>query len=194
MSESLSKLFGSPARVKLLRLFLFNPKLTFTVPDAAQRARVPERTTRREIGVFSAAGLVKRARLRKGSGARYGLNCEFQFLAAFQNLLLNAPTRGQDIASRVRTTGAVKLVVLSGVFVGEWGGRLDIFIVGDRVKERKLRDRIRRLESEIGKELRYALLTTDDFLYRINISDRLVRDVLDYPHTVVLDKLNVGVK
>ena len=88
----------------------------------------------------------------------------------------------------------LKLVVLSGIFVGEWDLQLDLFIVGDRMQERKLRDRIKQLEAEIGKELRFALLSSEDFYYRHNMNDKLVRDVLDYPHKIVVDKLNIRLK
>lgn len=192
-SDPLSKLFGSAARVKLLRLFLFNPRLSFTVPDAALRARVPERTARREINTFASAGLVKRARLRS-PGARYGLNPDFEYLSAMQSLLINAPERGADIAERLRSGGPLKLIILSGIFVGEWEGRLDILLVGDRIKEQKLRSAVRRLEAELGKEVRYSLLTQEQFFYRIGLNDHLVRDILDYPHKIVLDRLNIGLK
>lgn len=192
-SDPLSKLFGSAARVKLLRLFLFNPRLSYTVPDAAQRSRVPERAARREITLFANAGLIKRARLRS-AGARFALNTDFEYLTALQNLLLNAPERGADIAERLKGIGAIKLIILSGIFLGEWEGRLDLLVVGDRVKDKKLRAAVRRLEAELGKEVRYSLLTSEQFLYRLGLSDHLVRDVLDYPHTIVLDKLQIGLK
>ena len=192
-SDPLTKLFGSAARVKLLRLFLFNPRVAYTTPDAAARARVPERAARREINLFSAAGLIKRARLRS-RGARWSLNPDFRYLTAMQDLLLNAPARAEDIAARLRGVGALKLVVLSGIFVGEWDGRLDLLVVGDRVKEKKLRAAVRRLEAELGKEVRYSMLLTEEFLYRLGLNDHLVRDVLDYEHNIVLDKLHIGLK
>lgn len=192
-SDPLCKLFGSAARVKLLRLFLFNPRLSYTVPDAATRSRVAERAARREIHLFCSAGLIKRARLRS-AGARYALNTDFGYLSALQSLLLNAPARGADIAERLKSSGVVKLVILSGIFMGEWDGRLDILVVGDRMKEKKLRAAVRRLESELGKEVRYSLLTSEQFFYRMGLNDHLVRDVLDYPHKIVLDKLNIGLK
>jgi hypothetical protein len=192
-NDPLSKLFSSTARVKLLRLFLFNPRSTYTVPDAANHARVPERTVRKELNIFAAAGLIKRARLRS-PGARFGLNPEFRYLAAMQDLLINAQARGADIAVRLKGAGQLKLVILAGIFVGEWDGRLDLFIVGDRIKDKKLRAAVRRLEAELGKEIRYSVLTTEQFHYRLGLSDHLVRDVLDYPHKVVLDRLNIGIK
>ncbi|MDO8517779.1 MAG: hypothetical protein Q7S26_00600 [bacterium] len=191
MTDELQKLFGPPARVKLLRLFLFNPRSAYTLPDAAKRARVPDEEAHREIALFARIGLVERT---KRAPVRWGLNTHFEYVAALQNLLLNAPARSRDIVARIRAAGAFKLVILSGIFVGEWEGRLDLFLVGDRIKERKLRECIRALEAEIGKEVRYALLLSEDFLYRLNMNDKLVRDVLDYSHRIVLDRLGTGLK
>ena len=192
MTDGLEKLFGTPARVKLLRLFLFNPRQSFTIKDIALRARVIDREARREVNLLNAAKMIDRT--TRGKGIRYGLNQKFEYTAALQNLLLNAPKRADDIVKRVKGVGTIKMILLSGIFMGEWEDRLDILIVGDRVKERMLRERIRGLESEIGKEIRYALLTSEDFYYRLNMNDKLVRDVLDYPHSVVLDRLNIGIK
>jgi hypothetical protein len=62
------------------------------------------------------------------------------------------------------------------------------------IKERTLRERIKLLESEIGKEVRYTHLSTEDFFYRLNLNDRLIRDVFDYQHKIVHDRLDIGLK
>ena len=191
MTDPLAKLFGSSARVKLLRLFLFNPRLSFTVAEATNRARVADDVARREVAQLLAAGVI----LRSGrSSGRYVLNNGFVYLDALQNLLLNTRVRGDEVPKYLRTTGQLKLIILSGIFVNEWDGHLDLLLVGERVNDRKLRDRMRTLEAELGRELRYTLLATQDFLYRLNMSDKLIRDVLDYPHRIVVDKLNIGLK
>ena len=191
MTDPLAKLFGSAARIKLLRLFLFNPRQQFSIPEAATHAQVTNECARAEVKLFVTIRVIKRA---TRTAPRYILNAEFEYVEALQNLLLNAPARGKELYERIRSAGVIKLIVVSGIFVGEWEGRLDMLIVGDRVIEKKLRSKIRSLESELGKELRYALLTTQDFLYRLNMSDKLVRDVMDYSHAVVHDRLNIGLK
>lgn len=195
MSDPLEKLFGNAARTKLLRLFLFNPRQSFTLPEVAARCRIKEREARRELGLLLQVPLIKKVRRSaRAMGARYILNDAFKHTSVLQHLLLNAPERVEDLYERLRRAGAIKLLVLAGIFVGEWDDRLDILVVGDRVSERKLREGVRRLESEIGKEIRYALLTTDDFFYRLNMNDHLLRDIFDYPHRIVEDRLNIGLK
>lgn len=192
MTDGLQKLFGSPARVKLLRLFLFNPRQSFALADVVHRARVSSEEARKELRLFETIELIKRA--SRGKGIRYALNDEFEYVIALQHLLVNAPARGEDIVGRIRNTGTLKFVVLSGIFVGEWDASLDLLVVGDRIKEPKLREQVRKLEAEIGKEVRFALLSTQDFFYRLNLNDKLIRDVLDYPHQIVLDRLDIGLK
>jgi hypothetical protein len=195
MTDPLEKLFGNAARMKLMRLFLFNPRQSFTLPEVAARSRVKGREARRELTLLLKVQLIKKVRRSaRAVGARYILNDTFKYRGALQHLLLNAPERGSHLYERLHRAGAIKLLVLAGVFVGEWDERLDILVVGERLNERKLREAIRHLESEIGKELRYALLTTNDFFYRLNMNDHLVRDVFDYPHRIIEDRLNIGLK
>ena len=192
MDDILGKLLGNTARVKLLRLFLFNPKATYTLTDAAGRAKVKPAEARREFGLYEKVGLIKTRNTAKVR--RYILDDSFLYLAAFQHLLLNLPVRGKDIVKRLRGVGLVKLVILSGLFADEFDGRLDLLIVADKLNEPKLQTVIRRLEAEIGKEMKYVALTSEEFKYRLNIYDKLVRDVIDYPHIVALDRLHMELK
>jgi hypothetical protein len=190
MTDPLAKLFGSNARVKLLRLFLFNSRQSFTVGEAAARTLVPALDAKREIELLLRVGVIERT--ARGRGLRYILSAGLPYLTPLQQLLLNSSARGEDLVERLRGVGSLKFIVVAGIFVGEWDGRLDVLLAGDRVKERILRERMRRLEAELGRELRYALLESTDLLYRLTVSDKLLRDVFDYPHHIVLDKLGTG--
>lgn len=194
MADALQKLFGSPTRTKLLRLFLFNPRQAFTLLEITERSHVKPKEARREVELFSKIRLVRSARkAARSSAARYTLNTDFEHVRSLQELLLNV---GQDqMALRyLRGTGSLKMIILSGVFMGEWDASVDMLVVGDRLNARKLRQRIRKIEMELGKELRYAALSTQDFFFRLNMNDHLLRDTLDYPHRIALDKLNIGLK
>ena len=54
------------------------------------------------------------------------------------------------------------------------------------MKRGKIEMGIRKLEAEIGTELVYAIFDTKEFLYRLSMYDKLVRDILDFPHEVIL--------
>lgn len=191
MTDPLIKLFGSHSRLKLLRLFLFNPSQSFTAAEAAARSRVSSSAARSELLNLVASGLLRRARTKL---TRYELNDKFPYLQALKHLLLNTARRGESVPERLRSAGAIKLIILTGVFVGDVEGGFDMLIAGDRIREGALREKVRSLEAELGRELRYALLTTADFLYRLNMNDKLVRDIMDYPHRIVFDRLDIGLK
>ncbi len=50
---------------------------------------------------------------------------------------------------------------------------------------------IRALEAEIGIEIRYATFISADLLYRVGMHDKLTRDVFDYPHQILIDKIGI---
>ena len=70
--------------------------------------------------------------------------------------------------------------------------RTDLVIVGSHLKRTSIARVVKDLEAEIGKELNYAVLETPDFQYRLNACDKFVRDIFDYPHHIILDKIGVA--
>ena len=192
MTDSLQKIFGSASRLKLLRLFLFNPQHSFTLGEAALRAQVDSTEARAELTNLVASKLIKKN--RRGKVHKYEVSGDFPYLLSLQNLLLNVTSRGEEVRKRLRTVGNIKLIVIAGMFMGEWEANLDLLVVGDRIKERSFKNQIKKLEAEIGKEIRFAILPSTDFLYRLNMSDKLLRDIFDFPHRIVLDKFDIGLK
>ena len=47
------------------------------------------------------------------------------------------------------------------------------------------------MEAEIGKELRYAAFEAPEFEYRVKMYDKLIRDIFDFPHKTILNKLGL---
>ena len=67
------------------------------------------------------------------------------------------------------------MVIVSGVFIQNPDSRVDMLIVGDKIKKNKVENEIRKLEAEIGSELTYAVFDTKEFSYRLNMYDKLTR-------------------
>ena len=81
--------------------------------------------------------------------------------------------------------------MISGVFLHDRDSRVDILVVGDHLKAAKLSSIISSIEAKLGKELRYAAFETTDFQYRLSIYDKLIKDILDYQHKKILNKLGL---
>jgi len=188
--EPLAKIFGSPARLKMLRLFMFNQNAGFTLADIATRSKLTPDAVKYELSDLVAAGLIRKKGAR--AAARYQVNSRFEHLEELDTFIRETTSvRPQDILAALKRAGAVRLVVLSGLFTGMIEPQIDLLIAGDHLEERTLASAVRSLEAELGREIRYASFPTADFRYRRGVYDRLLRDVFDYPHRILLDKIGL---
>jgi len=91
----------------------------------------------------------------------------------------------------LRQAGVIDFLVVAGVFVREFDQQLDVLLAMKKVSQTKVEKAIRTLEAEIGVEIRFAVMTNDDLLYRVGMYDKLTRDLFDYKHQVLVDKIGV---
>ncbi len=188
--ESLATLFGSPARLKMLRLFVFNQSAALTSAEIAARTKLSKEVVRAELAELLAARFIRKRAAR--APIRYQANPRFEHLGALEVFIRETTNvRPARIVSALRRSGALRLVVLSGFFTGVLEPQIDLLLVGDHLDERTLAHAVRSLEAEFGREIRYAAFPTADFRYRMGVYDRLLRDVLDYPHRLLIDKIGL---
>lgn len=200
--DSLGIIFGSLARVKLMRHFLMNPDMKFTANDLSSRAKVSISVLRKELNQLKKAGLVKETTLsvtnsRGGVKKLKGfiLDQTFSHTRALADLILENSTLNRSIlVKKLRQTGKLKLLVLSGLFIGMPDGRLDILIVGKDIESKKVDRVMHEVEAEIGRELTYSVFDTEDFIYRMNMYDKLIADVMDFPHERLIDNLPISTR
>ena len=201
--ETLGNIFGSLPRVKIMRLFLFNPGTVYDSKAVIDKARINKKEARKELQALEQGRLIKgqtyitqaTATARKKKGTGWMLDDSFPFLKQLQALLIHTIVlRDDEIVERVSKLGRIKLVVVAGVFIQHWDSRLDVLVVGDKLREGHISGVIKKMEAEIGRELHYSVLDVQDFQYRVSVGDKLVRDVFDYSHRILLDKLGVSLR
>lgn len=122
----------------------------------------------------------------------YYVNKDFQFFPELRLLVLKAaPANRANLLRRLNSLGGVKLAILAGIFINSENSRADLLLVGDKLKKARLNNFFSWLESEIGKELNYVVMSTDEFKYRMDMYDRFIRDILEFPHEKLINKLHV---
>ncbi len=204
--QTLSKIFGGEQRVKVMRLFLFNPDKLFSLDQIVEKAKITKKLAKSEIDILEKASMIRPQKsnqiisvkrrgkvleIKKKVDSWY-LDPSFEYLSQMQNLLINTrPLRKEEILKRVNGVGKLKLVIVSGVFIQDKDSRVDLLIVGDNLKLKAIDRIVKTMESEIGKELVFASFETADFLYRLGMYDKLIRDILDFPHQKLIEKLNI---
>jgi len=201
--EILEKLFGSSTRVRVMKFFLFNPEELLDKKEIIKKTKASSASLQKELKDLCSIGLLKKRFFIKSSQTKSGrtkkqklqgfaLNPNFKYLNNLKTLIINnEPFNHNEIIKKLNKVGKLKLIVVSGLFIQNEDSRLDLFVVGDDIKDRLVKGAISKMESEIGKELRYVFFTTADFKYRYGVCDRLVRDVFDYPHQIVVDRIGL---
>lgn len=185
--DILEKVFGSASKVKIMRLFLFNEEEVFNLGSIAKRTKIKKDIVRKELNRLEKIGLVKRRSVKKKPA--WILNTKFIYIKPLKEFLIEVgPIKHKDVADRLKKAGPVKLIVVSGVFMHDPESRVDILVVGDKLSKRSVESVIHTMEAEIGKELTYAIFDTDEFEYRLGMYDKLLRDILDYPHQKIVNK------
>ncbi|MBX4200378.1 hypothetical protein KW790_02900 [Candidatus Parcubacteria bacterium] len=204
--KSVSLIFGNEAKVKMMRLFVFNPHEAFDTQTIIDRVKEKPKLVKSEINNLLKANLIKRKSYVKQLKGRPGsapkaiskkvkgfiLNPLYPYLAALAHFLIDAaPISKKEIMEKVGKAGNIKLLLISGLFMHDPEARVDLLVVGDHIRQGTLLNNISYIEAELGKEIRYAAFETPDFQYRLGIYDKLVRDILDYPHQKLLNKLGI---
>lgn len=201
--DFLASLIGSKDRAQLLRVFIFNPAEALTLPALAKRAGISGASAAREIKIIERLGIVKKGKsfaISLANGTKrmvqgkqkedmWTINKDFKHalgLSAFVHE--TSPVKFDNIVGALRSGGKISAVILSGSFMGDPTRPADIIVAADPLHERKLESAIRQLEPQFGREIRFAAFSTPEFRYRLTIQDRLIRDTLDFPHLVLLDR------
>ena len=204
--DTLIALVGSEAKVKLLRLFLFNHGTPFLLKELIERTQCTQVALKKELAILVKADIIRKKNVTKDievvkgkkitqkklKGIGFVLNDKFPYLEPLKNLLTVASLNADDsLAKRFTNAGRIKLFLAAGVFIQNWDSRVDLLIVGEELNLPKIEAVVKTIESEIGKEISYSAFDTQDFEYRVGIHDRLVRDILDYPHITLVDRLGI---
>lgn len=198
----LEKIFGGQARVKLMQLFLFNPEEVFDIDEITKRTKLPKDIASKELSSLIEIGLIKRKsffkifQLKSGQKKKrvtgFVFNKDFIFLNHLKNFLINTvPLQKNNLVKRLGRVCNPKLLLVSGIFLQVEESRIDLLIVADNVKEGVIKTVINQFESEIGREIRYAVFNSEDFKYRVGLHDHLIRDIFDLPHQMLINKLGL---
>jgi DNA-binding transcriptional ArsR family regulator len=184
MNDILKSLFSSATRVKLLATFLLHPDQEYFVRELTRLLDEQINSIRRELENLKEIGLVKsRAKNRR---KYFKVNVEFPIFTELRNIF-GKLTKGESVfLSELKRVPGVKLLVLAGSFVSEVD-RVDLLLVGDISKEA-----VEKLlaQDPAMKSVKYSIFSQADFLYRLHLKVKFIRDIFESPtHVIALNEL-----
>jgi len=209
------QLFGSKTRVKLLSLFYTNPNRSFYVREITRKIDEQINSVRRELANLLSIGIVTSD--ANNNRLYYEVNQKYEhykpLAAIFGGASFGTPEPANEeaktdkktpakpkadmpaehpLAKSLRATGHVELALLSGQFTRDESAGIDVLIVGD-VNQAKVAKFITELEASENKELRYVVISLDNYNYRLQINDRFINNVLGAKKQVIINTQDLKV-
>lgn len=195
----LEHLFGSKTRVKILKLLYRRPDRPFFVRELSREVGVQINAVRRELELLSDLGIIIAKEDAKPSDVEkagvslrkyYQLNPESLLYSELQALLTKETIIEQkhfisDLSTKI---GDVKLLILTGAFTHDPKVETDLLIVGI-VKLRALSKLLEQYQKELGFDIRYTIMSEDEFADRRYVMDKFLFSIFEAEHIKVIDHL-----
>ncbi|MEI7890728.1 MAG: hypothetical protein WCI36_02055 [bacterium] len=188
MSETLEALFGSKAKTRILRFFLLNHEKEYSTPDIAKKNMLALPSVRKEINDLKK---IKFLIEKTKKGAKYySLDQEFPFYSELKSLFARSTASPESKSlAKLKNIGDVKLALISGIFLNYPKSKVDMVLVVNNVSRSKLKNVMDNLEAEIGKEVSFVLMNSEEFKYRLDMLDRFLLDFVEGTHLELIDKI-----
>ncbi len=187
MFTDVARLLNSPARLKLLKFFVLQSQSRATATIAATVVGVSKEVAKNEINaLFRAKVLISK---RQGRETSFSVNTAhplFETLAQFLSVAtLPANIEIAKVFSKVR---GLVLLVATGVLALEDKSAIDILLITKKPNDSHIAPAVRQLEHLVALPIRYTVLEPTEYHERLEAYDRLLRDVFEYSHRIVLDR------
>jgi len=187
---SLEKLFDSDKRLRVIKFFVRNNAESYSIKEISKILKLTFVHAKNHISKLKEMGFLKSKRGAKGE--MFYTNMAFHLYSDLRSLVIKlTPFTSSSLVRRAEKLGRVKLFIVSGVFLNQENSKVDILIAGDSLNTRKVKFFLADLEAQVGKEINYASMNAEEFKYRMNMYDRFVRDILDHPHQILINKLKI---
>ncbi len=208
----LNNLFSSNTRIKLLKIFLFNPEKKFFVRELTRMSNEHLNSVRRELANLEEIGLIKcvdgeggenknmvsgdfselkikNTKRQKIQKKYYQVNENFILYKELRALFLKAEIISEDeIKNMINKLTGVDYFILTGVFTNS-SSPTDILAVGT-FNQDKLIDIIKDLEKTINKELNYTVMDKEEFLHRLDLVDKFLYTILECDKIIIKDNVS----
>ena len=192
----IDSLFGSKTRVKLLHLFLNNPEKSFYVREITRTIDEQINSVRRELANMVSVGIVQQDAI--DNKLYYSVNEDYPYIKPLTAIFSDKNTEGgtgaassvswKDSLGRMR---GLRLAIISGKLVVGSSSAVDLLLVGDDMSAVTIKNLVKKIEKDRKIEINYAVISYDDFYYRMSVKDRFIMDIIRNKHSVLVDTENI---
>jgi hypothetical protein len=197
----IDKLFGSKTRVKLLHLFLNHPGQSFYVREITRVIDEQINSVRRELSNMLEVGVITSD--TADNKLYYQVNQRYEYYTALRAIFAGEaidatkPSMADDTKdvseqylSAIAGLSSLRVAIIAGMLVRGSTSSVDVLLVGN-IPAAKAKAAMAIIEKLEGREINYAVMSNDDFYYRLSVRDKFISEILSSKHTVAIDKDNI---
>ena len=182
----LSDLIISKVRVKLLKIFLSQPKEMYYVRQLTRAAKEEINAIRRELLHLQSVGLLQSE--KRGNRLYYQVRPAYPLYSEISDLVLKSTGVGKLIIKNRSRLGFVKYIFVSQKLLKglpRLPEDVDLMIVGKAIMP-QVSLLIKSLEKTLNTEINYSCMTEDEFRYRLSHMDPFIIKVLVQPRIMLV--------
>jgi hypothetical protein len=123
----------------------------------------------------------------------YEVNQRYEYYVPFRAIFadeqieaMHETAQGHVWRDLITELPGVRLALLAGVLVKGSTSDVDLLLVGE-IPTVKLRNVVKQIEASESRELNYAILSYDEFYYRLSVRDKFITEILNGKHAVLVD-------
>ena len=191
----LERIFGSELKIKIINFLLSQPaNQVFSYAEIAKNLNLKGSIWRRELDDLLEIGLIKTLKSesqkldkanndkkndKKKDKISFALDTNFFIFPEIQSLFSKSRVLlSKKIFSEIEAQCRPQLILLSGKFVNKINTPVDLLIVGN-ISRRIFSKLLTELETVMGEELNYSIMTEEEFKYRRYVMDIFLYNIID---------------
>ncbi len=182
----LQDLMVSKVRVKLLKVFLSQPKEMFYIRQLVRLLSEEINAVRRELQRMEKLGMVKRE--NRGNRIYYWFNKDYPLYGDLLSMVAKSAGLGGEIVKRRSKLGKVRFALISGKMVRGLEVKpdeVDLLVVGD-LELKQLADLVKSFEVKIDREINYSVMSKEEFDFRKKRRDPFLLSILASPKVMLI--------
>jgi DNA-binding transcriptional ArsR family regulator len=184
----LEKIFGSRTRVKVIALFTTGVKRPYYVREIARHVNERLNAVRRELEILRKLGFLETYLNKRRK--YYTANPSFVLFDELTSIMKKTGPNVEDVLFKnIERLGDLDFVCLSGFFTGTKESPTDLLVVG-LINDKELSGFVGQIEKQLGQEITYTPMTTEEYEYRRNFKDLFLRQIFKHPHKELINTLS----
>lgn len=173
----LNSLFGSKIRIKILKLFIFNPQKEYYSREVERFIQGPFEPIRRELLHLESAGFLK-SRV-SGRQKYYSINTSHTLYTEIKSMILKTVGLGDLLRAAVKEQDDILLAFIYGSYAKNsenTNSDIDLFVVGE-ISSRRLQGIISRVENETKREINHIVCSRKELRGKYKAENHFIASV-----------------